>query len=77
MVLFKSDNVKVDRLTEKITKLLSHHEQKWTKEQKQKLKERIQLKLAKGRKAKDYSKRLLQECKTWDGPFTSVSELQK
>ena len=39
MVLFKSDNVKVDRPTKKITKLLSHHEQKWTKEQKQKLKE--------------------------------------
>ena len=76
MVLFKSDNVKVDRLTKKITKLLSHHEQKWTKEQKQKLEEQIQLKLAKGRKAKDYSKRLLQECKTWGGPFTSVSELQ-
>ena len=47
MVLFKSDNVKVDRLTKKITKLLAHHEQKWTKEQKQKLKEQIQLKLAK------------------------------
>ena len=76
MVLFKSDNVKVDRLTKEITKLLSHHERKWTKEQKQKLKERIQLKLAKGRKAKDYSKRLQQECKTWGGPFTSVSELQ-
>ena len=43
---------------------------------KSELKEQIQLKLAKGRKAKDYSKCLLQECKTWGGPFTSTTELQ-
>ena len=39
MILFKTTNMKVDKLTKQITKLLSHHEQKWTKEQKQKLKE--------------------------------------
>ena len=76
MVLFKTTNMKVDKLTKQITKLLSHHEQKWTNEQKQKLKEQIQLKLAKGKKAKDYSKCLLKECKTWAGPFTSTTELQ-
>ena len=70
MVLFKVTDMKVDKLTKQISKLFSHRKKNWTQEQKQRLGERIQQKLVKGRKGKDYGKHLLQECKTWGGPFS-------
>ena len=33
-------------------------------------------KLSKSEKSKDYSKKLLQSCKSWVGPFTKSEELQ-
>ena len=43
--------------------------------QKEKLKKRIEMKLRKTVQAKDYVKKLLQECKTWGGPCTTADEL--
>ena len=33
------------------------------------------MKTEKGKKAKDYCKNLLHDCKTWSGPCTSADEL--
>ena len=33
------------------------------------------MKIEKGKKAKDYSKKLLQDCQTWSGTCTSAEEL--
>ena len=38
--------------------------------------ERLELKLKKAQKAKDYTRKLLQDCKSWGGPCTSVDELR-
>ena len=37
--------------------------------------QRIELKLKKASKEKDYIKKHLKDCKTWSGPFTSGEEL--
>lgn len=41
-----------------------------------KMKIRIEEKLKKAKKAKDYTRRLLQDCKSWGGPSTTPEELQ-
>ena len=51
---------------------------KWNEAQNKKLKERLENKLVKAIKAKDYVKKLLSNCKTWEGPCcTSPAELQQ
>ena len=44
-------------------------------QQKQKLKERIDKKLKRANKSKDYIKKLLTDCKSWFGPCTSMDKL--
>ena len=51
-------------------------EDKLKEEQKEKLKERLEQKLEKAKKSKDYTRRLLKDCKSWGGPCTSVDELK-
>ena len=60
-----------------MSSILSERETTWNENQKIKLKERIEWKLKKASKAKDYTKQLLQNCKSWGGPCTSVDELEK
>ena len=43
--------------------------------QQEKLKERLKEKLVKAKKGKGYIKKLLQNCKAWGGPCTTVDEL--
>ena len=79
MVLYKSNckTVKVNRISRKICLILSDRENSWNEKQQVKLKERLKLKLKKSQKAKDYTKKLLQDCKSWGGPCTSVDELHQ
>ena len=78
MVLYKTNKkmIKVDKVTRKLALALSINEEKWNEKQMVKFKERIELKLKKASKAKDYTKKLLQECKSWGGPCTTMGELQ-
>ena len=76
MMLYKTkQHIKVDKLTKKLSLILGQFEAKWNNVQKEKLKKRIEMKLRKTVQAKDYVKKLLQECKTWGGPCTTADEL--
>ena len=79
MVLYKSNSktVKVNRISRKKCLILSDRENSWNEKQQVKLKERLELKLKKAQKTKDYTKKLLQDCKSWGGPCTSVDELHQ
>ena len=79
MVLYKSnsENFKIDRLSKKISRILHGRENIWNEEQEEKMRERLDLKLTKAKKAKDYTKRLLQDCKSWNGLCTTVDELHE
>ena len=78
MVLYKAKKkvFKLNRISTKISLILSGRETVWNEKQDIKLKERLQLKLQKAEKAKDYTKKLLQDCKSWEGPSTTMDELR-
>ena len=75
MVLYKSKEVKIKNLSRKISLILSDRERNWNQNRTMKLNERLDLKLKKLKKAMDYTRKLLQDCKSWGGPCTSVDEL--
>ena len=79
MVLYKSKSkeIKVNRISRKISLILSERETIWNEIQQIKLKERLELKLKKAQKVKEYTRKLLQDCKSWGGPCTSVDELHQ
>ena len=66
MVLYKTNSkvFKLNRISKKISLILSDRETLWNEKQQVKLKERLELKLQKAQKAKDYTKKLLQDCKS-------------
>ena len=76
LMLHKGLQEKVDDKLRKITKLLNERE-KWNEIQKEKMVKRIDEKLQKASKDIDYTKKLLIDCKTWNGPVTSGEELIK
>ena len=63
MTLFKSNTVDIDKITQKVCGILKIKEKRWDKEQKEMQRIWIVKKLKKNQKAKDYTKRLLQDCK--------------
>jgi len=75
MVLFQSEQSKVDNLSKKNYRALFNREQEWSDSQKDLQREKIKDKMAKLGKEQDYTLKLLQECNTWGGPCTSVAEL--
>ena len=76
MMLYKcKKSVKVDRLSAKIALMLMAREKKWDAEQQKKLNKRLEEKLKKASSKKDYTRRLLQDCKSWGGPATTSEEL--
>ena len=78
MVLYKNKSeYKIDKTSRKICTILLERETKWNDKQKSKLKERLEMKLQKAVNSKDYTRRLLQNCKSWGGPCISVEELQQ
>ena len=63
-------------MTKQIKEVLADRENKWNEEQTIKMKERIKEKLKKAANQKDYTKKLLSECKSWRGPADSGEDLQ-
>ena len=63
--------MKIDKITKHITGVLAERERKWSKDQAIKMKARIEEKLLKAANQKDYTKKLLRECKSWKGPADS------
>ena len=71
-MLYKSKRaMKVDKVTKRITEVLAEREKKWCADQATKMKARIEEKLKKAAKQKDYTKKLLRDCKSWRGPADS------
>ena len=61
----KSKVMKINRISRKISLILAARETVWNEKRQTKLKGRLELKLKKAQKAKDYTKKLLQDCKSW------------
>ena len=76
MTFYKSGKGEVQNITRKIRKVLEDRENEWNISQRKLLSIRIKAKLEKSEKQKDYSKKLLQTCKSWGGPCTTSEELQ-
>ena len=77
MMLYKCKRAtKIDGVSKRITVTLLAREKKWNEEQKVKLKARIDEKLRKASKQKDYTWKLLRDCKSWNGPAITGEELQ-
>ena len=78
MMLYKckEDIIKIDKVSKMINLALMSREVSWNDIQKSKMKTRIEEKLKKAHKAKDYTRRLLQDCKSWGGPATTPEELE-
>ena len=75
MMLYNtSKQVKINKISPKLAAILSCREDPWTPNQKEKFKQRVKEKLKCVRfiKVKDYTKKLLSNCKTRDGPCSSV-----
>lgn len=78
MVLYKTKSkIKVDKISKQIAEMLNQREEKWNQSQQEKLKRRLEEKLKKSARAKDYTRKLLQNCKSWGGPATTVEELKQ
>ena len=78
MMLYQTTKeLKITKMSHKIASILSNREETWTANQKERFQQRLQEKLIKCRKAKDYTKKLLNSCKSWGGPCTSVDELHE
>ena len=76
MTLYQSKKGEVQSIARNITKVLEKREKVWNENQKQLLVIRIKEKFEKSIDQKDYTKKLLQTCKTWGGPCTTAEELQ-
>ena len=63
MTLYQSGKGNVTNLAKNNRKVLEQRESSWNADQKNLLSKRI-----KEQKSKDYSKKLLQNCKSWGGP---------
>ena len=78
MIIYKTKKqVKLDKLSRKITEILSNRETKWDDHQELKLKERLDAKLKKCAKSKDNTRKLLDNYKSWGGPCTPIEELDQ
>ena len=78
MVLYKTKGeIKFDKISKKIAEILNQREERWNQSQQKKHKQRLEEKLKKSARAKDYTRKLLQNCKSWGGPATSIKELKQ
>ena len=77
MTLNNAGVVTVEKMTRDIAKVMDKSEQEWVKSQKLLTEEKLKRNVANAQKAEEYIRTLLQKCKVWGGPFTTVDELQK
>ena len=78
MVLYETKSeIKVDKISKKIAEILNQREERWNHSQQEKLRQRLEEKLKKSARAKNYTRKLLQNCKCWAGPATSIENLKQ
>ena len=77
MTVYKSDHVTIHKVTSNIEKVLDERERRWMEEQKILTKDRLQRACDSALKAEEYTHVLLHKCKSWGGPFTSITELEE
>ena len=75
MQLYSGKQGTVDKIVRNITKLLHVRGWKWDEKEKGKLKQRLQEKVNKAVRTKDYAKKLLKDCKAWGGLCASCEDL--
>ena len=75
MQLYSGKQGTVNKIVRNITKLLDVRGWKWDEKEKGKLKQRLQEKVNKALRAKDYAKKLLKDCKAWGGLCASCEDL--
>ena len=76
LVLVASGQACVEEATRRIYKILKLKETNWTSEQQELRRQRIQKKIAEAENHSNFTKKLLQACKTWGGPVTTPNELE-
>ena len=69
--------MEMDCVSKQITINLLAKDRVWNENQKLKLRIRIEEELKKATKQKDYTRRLLKDCKSWGGPAITPEELQR
>ena len=78
MVLYKIKcEIKIDKISKKIAEILNQREEKWNQSQYEQLKQRLEDKLKKSARTKDYTQKLLHNCKSWGDPATWIEELKQ
>ena len=75
MALYKSKTGLVQNITKQVKHVLQVWETKWYAQQKMLMKVRIQAQFEKLNNQKDYSRKLLKDCKSYQGPCVSADEL--
>ena len=75
MMLYKGNTKQIDNSSKIIMHMLTEREKKWTEGQKVKMKKKLDEKFKKGSNETNLMKKLLADCKSWNGPFTSGEEM--
>ena len=76
MTLYQAQQTNICTLTRKIQSMLFHREADWTKGQRELQTERIMIKMGKAKKEQEFTKRLLESCKSWGGPCTTPNQIE-
>ena len=76
MILHQSSQRITEEKVKQITKVLAKREEDWNASQKDLHEKKIIKKLRKASNQSIYTTKLLQQCKQWSGPATSVTELE-
>ena len=76
MTLHRSKTGLGQNITNQVKNVLQARETKWNAQQKMLMKAKIQAKFEKLNTQKDYSRKLLENCKSWGGPCVSAEELE-
>ena len=74
ITLYKANQM--EKISNSLKTILDQREYDWNKEQKKVKISHLQKLLEDGRKRNDYADRVLVKCKSWNGPFISVEELE-
>ena len=77
IVLLQSNQSHVHSITLKVSKALSSRESRWSATQKELQRKRIERKVNEAQNQHDYTTKLLQACKSSNGPCTAGNELQE
>ena len=74
-MLYKGNTKQTDNSSKIIMRMLTEREKKWTEGKKVKMEKRLNEKFKKASNETNLIKKLLADCKSWNGPFTSGEEM--